>query len=1700
MMALEKLQLLIWKNVLLQYRRKWQTLFEIATPIFFCFFLILMRYLVPPKAIPAKTYTSFDVTYFNKTRGNLSSADMVLAYSPINQLTEKVAINAMAELARDSIDPDIFFFISLAISYTPKGYKNAKDMEAALIQPNAMNSILLGIQFDDEIANATSWPDDIKITFRFPAVMRSTTSDHQMQLSWQTNLLFPLFPNSGPREPDDQYGGTSPGYFSELFLFMQHAISKSIVKDKTGKNIDTKIHLQRFPQLESRVDQLLFILQRFVSIAIMLGFVYTFVNTVRAVTTEKELQLKETMAIMGLPSWLHWLAWFIKQFSFLLVTIVIMVILFKIPLSETETGVSYSVFTYTPWSVLLFFLILFVIASLTFSFMISVFFTRANTAASFMALIWFATFAVFMFTQMINETMSAPVKITLCLLSNTAIGYAFQMIIIAEGTMQGLQWANFFEPISYSENFQPAHVAFMLILDSVMYMAIAVYVENIRPGMYGVPLPWYYPFTVSYWWPNRISDTNREKTSDDLEYNDALLSVVHDEEPKGVPIGVNIQNLTKRYKGRGKAVDNLNLRLYENEITVLLGHNGAGKTTTISMLTGMVPPTSGSVTINGYDIVTETEKARRSLGICPQHNVLFPDLTVAEHLIFYSKLKGIPESEINEEIDHFVKLLELDDKRHAAASSLSGGQKRRLSAGCALCGRSRVVLLDEPTSGLDPAARRALWDLLQREKRGRTVLLTTHFMDEADVLADRVAVLAAGRLACLGSPYFLKRHYGLGYKLALVKDAACQVDLVTEFFKTYVPNLKQNSNIGSELTYILPSESVSKFPEMLKKLEEKKESLCISSYGLSVTSLEEVFMKAGIEDNNVEIKETKGDIEMIDMNGDMLKDNEPLHKTQGFHLLKNHIKAMFLKLMYNTLRNKALAAIQIIWPIINIILSMIVSLSWKFLNVLPPLELSLESGFKGTETLVSQGNDLRDGSTEANVMMAYKDYFKRSTYPGLKLLDVGTSNLKNVYLKLIAEDQSRVRYEDLVGATFRNNSITAWFSNYGLHDSAISLSLVENAIIRSLSPNTTLTFVNHPLPYSVEGMVQVMSTGTNTAFMFSFSLGFCIAVISSFLVLFVIKERISGAKLLQRVSGVRPVVMWSTALIWDWIWLFLNHICIIVTIACFQEMGMSTPAELGRILLVLMVFSLAIIPLHYLASFCFEEAATGFSKMVFVNIFCGSMLFLVTEVLRMPFINAAAYAEILEYPFSLLPIYCVSKSVREMVTSSIKIKACDSLCNQLNYKNCTRLTICNELDISMCCIEDNPFLGWKEPGIARYLFTMIVVATVSFAILLAKEYELWNKVLYKKQEETMMLSGTKPKSNESKKVEVNAEVEDDDVVEEKQRVLAMTSSEVTAHSLVCRELSKRYRRLVAVDRLTFAVRGGECFGLLGVNGAGKTSTFRMLTGDARVSDGDALVHGHSVRAHVQDVHRLIGYCPQFDALFDNLTAREILKIFCLLRGIPTSIGETHAIHLAKQLGFIKHYDKKVRECSGGTKRKISTAVALLGDYPVIFLDEPTTGMDPASKRLVWRGISSAVGGGRSVVLTSHSMEECEALCSKLTVMVNGRLCCLGSLQHLKSKFSQGYTIIVKCKSGPNRDAAVLDVHNYMTTNFVGANLIETYLGMSTYHVSSAGLPWWRVFSALELARDSLPLDDYSVAQTTLEQVFLAFTKLQRPIN
>jgi ATP-binding cassette, subfamily A (ABC1), member 3 len=253
---------------------------------------------------------------------------------------------------------------------------------------------------------------------------------------------------------------------------------------------------------------------------------------------------------------------------------------------------------------------------------------------------------------------------------------------------------------------------------------------------------------------------------------------------------------------------------------------------------------------------------------------------------------------------------------------------------------------------------------------------------------------------------------------------------------------------------------------------------------------------------------------------------------------------------------------------------------------------------------------------------------------------------------------------------------------------------------------------------------------------------------------------------------------------------------------------------------------------------------------------------------------------------------------------------------------------------------DLGFFNWEEPGILRNIVYFFGVGIGAFIILFLIEFRVFEVLYYHIRMVYRTIFGAflrRPPVPES-----SADT-DVDVRYEKERINAMSVEDYQNHNLVMKNVSRYYKDFLAVNQLCIGIKHSECFGLLGVNGAGKTSTFKMLTGDIKISHGESWVQGVSLKSNMKEVHKRIGYCPQFDALIDDLTGRETLRLFALSRGIPKFKLQDVIDKLSKDLNFTKHLDKQVKAYSGGNKRKLSTAVALLGNPVIIYLDEPTTG-------------------------------------------------------------------------------------------------------------------------------------------------------------
>jgi ATP-binding cassette subfamily A (ABC1) protein 3 len=347
----------------------------------------------------------------------------------------------------------------------------------------------------------------------------------------------------------------------------------------------------------------------------------------------------------------------------------------------------------------------------------------------------------------------------------------------------------------------------------------------------------------------------------------------------------------------------------------------------------------------------------------------------------------------------------------------------------------------------------------------------------------------------------------------------------------------------------------------------------------------------------------------------------------------------------------------------------------------------------------------------------------------------------------------------------------------------------------------------------------------------------------------------------------------------------------------------------------------------------------------------------------------------------------------------------------------------------------------ESPGIGRNIFVSFSMSVVLFLLLVLNEYGLFGHVI------SMLVKYKKPTFSD---VDL-----DDDVKEENSHIRNTEEEELkNEYALVLRDVTKYYN-----------------------------------TGDERISYGEAWLNGLNIKRDQKKVQKLIGYCPQFDSLLDDLTARETLRVISLIRGVPPDKCKALGESLAHEFNFFKHIDKRVKQLSGGNKRKLSTALALIGDPPVIFLDEPTTGMDPATKRFLWNALAKLRNSGKCIILTSHSMEECEALCTRLAIMVNGKFRCLGSTQRLKNKFAQGYALTIKVrKVGDDLDKDVAAIGEFIEKTFPEAQLKERYQEQLSYQLKDNSLPWSKMFGILERNKSRLKIEDYALGQCSLEQV------------
>ncbi|XP_071041815.1 phospholipid-transporting ATPase ABCA1 isoform X1 [Parasteatoda tepidariorum] len=1726
------------------------------------------------------------------------------------------------------------------------------------------NKLWAGVVFND-LENRDQLPHFIQYKIRMAASKVDSTKRVEDR-----------FHTPGPRRRP----GIDMKYITFGFAYLQDMIEHAIIREQTGRTQETGIYLQQFPYPCYIFDQFIMALSRTFPLFMVLSWVYTSSMIIKSIVYEKERRLKEVMKVMGLNNGVLWLAWFIKSFLSMLAScfLLMLVLVFGKVMENSDPGVIFV------------FLLCYSVSTIMLSFLFSTLFSRANLAAAAGGMLFFIIYIPYPFLVMWEDQMSLGKKLANSLSSNVAFGFGCSYISHYEEEGVGAQWSNIHESPIPGDDYSMLQVMIMLLFDGFIYGVLTWYIEAVWPGQYGVPKSWYFFVTKSYWCGTEL----KEAPVTDIEARSNFSgNVDFEQEPNDLKLGVSIHHLTKIYSNKKLAVDDLSVNFYEGQITSFLGHNGAGKTTTISILTGMFPATTGTAKIYGHDIRADMDCIRRSLGTCPQHNVLFEDLTVFEHLWFYARLKGARDEEVSEEAEEMIKDMNLKPKTNEYSKNLSGGMQRKLSIGIAFVGGSQTVILDEPTAGVDPYARRSIWELLLKYKSGRTVILTTHHMDEADLLGDRIAVINNGKLRCCGSSLFLKTRFGNGYYLTLVKSCdynlsqrnsrgssstvkdnsttkstsemtdegvadmstvdsksdlsennvlsdngfnstssspwggSCIISQLTRFIHNHVPDAKLMEDVGSEVSYLIPpsAQRSGELQRLFKAMDGNLDELHISSYGISDTSLEEVFLKvtgeAGIvepedeatpedelaqnmdkekskwfsfrstllhlklhsiarffgkeiSDKNIAMTSEETAVRESLTGGNVCDNNTHVDlppfpelsekRISGAKLVQRQMAAFHLRRFHHSRRNIKGLFCEIVMPAGFICVALVLALFIPPLVEEPPLEIqpwiygppnNIFFSNEDTQSPISQKYVESLLSPEGMGTRCVKNHpleglpcepfsFNRSflidqnpnnnTYLEPCLCTIGTQacpasalgtkppsvavsssdivynmtgrnisdwlikTRKNFYKqryggfsfglknpittvnftffhyiinrfadRLLNDDQltklrdTVINLEDKLRSVEVFDNIKVWFNNKGWASSIAYMNAVNNLILRShLQPGANASFygisvINHPMNFTQDQLKDEVLERKGLGLMHAVCLIFAMSFVSASFVMFLIEDKVTGSKHLQFVSGVKPVIYWIGTYTWDLCnYMVPFFLCILIFYVFGEDAYVSKDNIIGFSLL-LFLYGWSSIPLMYPTTYLFSIPSSAFVALACLNVFIGIVTTLSTYILEL-FTDKELQdiAGILKQVYLIFPHYCLGRGLMDLYT------------NQLAYETLASFGI---------TLFRNP-LSWDFLG--KNLIYLALQGFIYFSITLLIEY----KFFIRKRNFPILPT--------------SSEVEDDDVALERSKVLGGHCSNAV---LRMESLTKVYKpgQYPAVNQLCVAVQPGECFGLLGMNGAGKTTTFKMLTGNTSITSGNAYIAGHSIKTDIDNARQSIGYCPQFDALDSHLTGYEHLEFYARLRGIPEKHVRKVAVWGIRKLGLLAHGHRCAGTYSGGNKRKLSTAIALVGNPSVVFLDEPTTGMDPKARRFLWNCIIDIVKEGRSVILTSHSMEECEALCTRLAIMVNGQFRCLGSIQHLKNKYGHGYTLTLRVT---NSLTAMEEVRRFMENTFgSAASLQEQHLNQMEYQLAPS-LSLAMVFQELERARQMLSIEDYSVSQTTLDQVFISFAKMQADVT
>ena len=943
---------------------------------------------------------------------------------------------------------------------------------------------------------------------------------------------------------------------------------------------------------------------------------------------------------------------------------------------------------------------------------------------------------------------------------------------------------------------------------------------------------------------------------------------------------VEVNRLSMKYPNGFQAITDVSFSIYEGEIVGLLGKNGAGKSTTMNIISGFHSASAGSVKICGIDLKENRKAALSKLSFCPQDDRFFYRLTVLEHLQLMCSLKGAKYDK--QRCSRLLDILGLADKAGQKPRNLSGGQKRRVCIAMAYAANSPLIILDEPTSAVDAATRKTLWTFFQTQQKqnpNQAVILCTHFMQEADVLSQRIAVISDGFLRAIGSSSYLKSLFGVGYTFFYARKFASIVkEIVQKFCSNAQFPVKED-----QACFQIATEYSSCLPMILDELDSRK-----IECSFNAATLENVFVS--LSTSPAVCDRSSSSCRENDDNDDLREpDKVDTRNSDGFQLKSKFlgVSNKNLNWAYSQLRFAVLVDLLRIF-IQNFKFLISFSIAFFLLPQILMMLCLLDDGFE------SSGNALKNGNITVSPFTLDSNpkivLFGEAPDDQVSKIGVILERSKIELLKNVSEEEVMSRYKIHPTEVFNtypfflkfNDSHRTFDCLVNSHFSSSALMCIT-LLIQIYSSNKTVESLNIAADFFYnetgngdvdmgEGLDENGKNLCRSAIFYYFA-----PVLYMFLLFFIIRteSRRNEQNLspFLRANGAFPLFSLAVRVAGLFLLAFAFFAAIVVTTEerHFSLYSKTIPSygSLGLIVL----FCLAFVSFAVLIAKIFNSVLVQLSLTLIVYVIY-SQIYIRKEI-RTTLNDQSKWFYLLTYPGYLIPTGGIG-----FLNSFDQLSNKDALYSWLAQLTC-------------------------------YLTLVVLIESLIIRVLvnLVAEKLGLNRLISVTQHDTA--------------VEVTK--------------VHHTYYGLNPIRIILRKSCK------ALQGMNMRVKEGECYALLGVNGAGKSTMFEVLTGGIRLQKGQVCVFGTSVSSNPWGVMKDLGYCSQLDKCPGYLRAKTIVSLFGTLRGLSEDEVIRQMQFMAKVLDVESHLNKFLSGCSGGTKRKVSTMVAFIGFPKLVILDESTTG-------------------------------------------------------------------------------------------------------------------------------------------------------------